>query len=186
MLLRVPEGWPTPLVAGLAMVVLALLDLGGAIAAKEAVERRSATAAAIGVLLFVLLFWVFASSLQVAELAPVTFGWVVILQVGVLLLDRFKYGVDLPVGKWVAVAVLLLAQAYLLLAPDRPATAEPAAAAPARITLPAAHPVILLPEVAHVLPNPVAAIPRQRTVAGVPRHPAPRPASIAARHAARG
>jgi hypothetical protein len=185
MLLRVPEGWPTPLVAGLAMVVLALLDLGGAIAAKEAVERRSATAAAVGVLLFVLLFWVFASSLQVAELGPVTFGWVVILQVGVLLLDRFKYGVDLPAGKWIAVGVLLVAQAYLLLAPDRPASSAPAAAAE-RITVPAAHPVILLPEVADVLPNPVAAIPRQRTVAEVPRHPAPRPASIAARHAARG
>ena len=132
MLLRLPESWPPPVVAVLAMTALALLDLGGTFAAKEAVERRSWVAAAIGVTLFALLFWIFASSLQYAELAPVTFGWVVILQVGVLLLDRVKYGVELPAGKWVAVGVLLLAQAYLLLGPDKPA--EPAAP-PAAVTL---------------------------------------------------
>ena len=40
-------------------------------AAKEAVDRRSIGYAALGFFLFAVLFWVFASSLQVAELAPV-------------------------------------------------------------------------------------------------------------------
>jgi hypothetical protein len=135
MFIRVPESWPQPLVAALAMVVLAVLDLGGAVAAKEAVDRRSPAMAALGVLLFVLLFWVFASSLQVAELAPVTFGWVVILQVGVVLLDRFRYGITMPTSKWVAVAVLLLAQAYLLLGPTKDAGAEPPSSQPAGSTV---------------------------------------------------
>ena len=128
MFIRVPDSWPQPVVAIVAMAVLAGLDLGGAYAAKEAVDRRSAGMAALGVALFVVLFWVFASSLQVAELAPVTFGWVVILQVGVVLLDRFRYGVTLPTSKWVAVAVLLLAQAYLLLGPGGDRGSSPAAA----------------------------------------------------------
>jgi hypothetical protein len=147
MFIRVPDNWPQPLVAAVAMAVLAALDLAGAYAAKEAVDRRSVGMAALGVFLFVVLFWVFASSLQVAELAPVTFGWVVILQVGVVLLDRFRYGVTLPTSKWVAVAVLLLAQAYLLLGPadgSRSGTSSPEATdkPPAQIPAQRQPPVI--------------------------------------------
>jgi hypothetical protein len=135
MFIRVPDSWPQPVVAIVAMALLAALDLGGAYAAKEAVDRRSLGYAALGFFLFAVLFWVFASSLQVAELAPVTFGWVVMLQVGVVLLDRFHYGVTMPTSKWVAVAVLLLAQAYLILGPtkgeDATTPAADQAAAPA-------------------------------------------------------
>jgi hypothetical protein len=126
MLLRAPASWPTPLVAVVAMVLLAVVDLGGAYAAKEAVVRRSPAWAAAGVGLFLLLFYVYASSLQYAEFALVTLGWVVVLQVGVVLLDQFKYGNALSADKWVAVAVILAAQAYLLLSP---VTSSPAAAA---------------------------------------------------------
>lgn len=122
-MIRFPQAWPGPVVAVVAMLLLAALDLAGAWAAKEAAARRSVGMAALGAVLFLLLFWVYASSLQYAELAPVTFGWVVLLQVGVLLLDRFRYQVPLPPGAWVAVLVLLAAQAYLLLAP----TGAPAA-----------------------------------------------------------
>jgi len=114
MLIRAPESWPQPLVAVVAMLALAALDLGGAVVAKEAVLRRSPLLVGAGVAIFVMLFWVYASSLQYAELAPVTFGWVVLLQVGVLLLDRYRYATHLPAGTWVAVTVILLAQAYLL------------------------------------------------------------------------
>ena len=71
-----------------------------------------------------MLFWVYASSLKYAELALVTMGWVVMLQVGLVLIDRWVYGVELPLGKWVAIGVVLLAQGYLVLAPgvERAAT----------------------------------------------------------------
>ncbi len=118
MLLRAPTTWPTALVAAVAMLLLAVVDLGAAYATKEAVVRRSLPWAVAGVALFVLLFYVYASSLQYAELALVTLGWVVALQVGVLLLDQFRYGNLLSADKWVAVAVILAAQAYLLLAPS--------------------------------------------------------------------
>jgi hypothetical protein len=127
-LLRAPDSWPQPVVAVVAMVILAVLDLGGAIAAKEAVERRSYALAIAGAALYLLLFWVYASSLKVAELGPVTFGWIVVLQIGVVLVDRFHYGTTMPTGKWVAVAVLVVAQAYLLLGPS----GDPAVAAPDR------------------------------------------------------
>jgi hypothetical protein len=122
MLIRTPASWSPVLVAVLAMVALAALDLLGAIAAKEAVSQRSPAAAAIGLASFVLLFWVYASSLQYAELAPVTFGWIVILQVGVLLVDHYRYGTRMPVGTWVAVVVIIAAQAYLLLGPGSTST----------------------------------------------------------------
>jgi hypothetical protein len=117
MLIRLPESWPHSVVAALAMLVLATLDLAGAFAAKEAVLRRSVPMAVGGVALFVLLFWVYASSLRYADLAPVTFGWIVILQVGVVVLDRYHYGAQVSRGQWAAVGVLLAAQAYLILAP---------------------------------------------------------------------
>ena len=117
-MLRAPSGWPVALVAAIAMVALAGLDLAGAVAAKEWAEHRSAAALLLGLGAFVVLFWVYASSLQYAELALVTMGWIVMLQVGLVLVDRLRYGAELPTGKWVAVAILLATQAYLLLAPS--------------------------------------------------------------------
>jgi hypothetical protein len=114
MLLRAPVGWPGPVTAAVAMILLAAVDLAAAYATKEAVLRRSFTWAAAGAALFLLLFYVYASALQYAELALVTIGWVVVLQVGVLLLDRFRYGQTLPLDKWVAVVIIIAAQAYLL------------------------------------------------------------------------
>jgi hypothetical protein len=113
-MIRVPQSWPTGLVAVIAMVTLAVLDLAGSYLAKESVVQRSLPIGVAGASMFVLLFWVYASSLQYAELAPITFGWIVILQVGVILLDRFRYGVAVTPGKWVAIFALLVIQGYLL------------------------------------------------------------------------
>lgn len=117
-LLRAPDAWPVPVVATVAMVCLAGLDLVGAVFAKEWAENGSVRALVLGAGAFLVLFWVYASSLRYAELALVTMGWVVMLQVGLVLVDRWRYGIELPVGKWVAVGVVLLAQAYLVLAPS--------------------------------------------------------------------
>jgi hypothetical protein len=123
-LIKAPEGWPVPVVATLAMVLLAALDLVGALFAKEWADNGSVRALVLGAGAFVVLFWVYASSLKYAELALVTMGWVVMLQVGLVLIDRWRYGVELPTGKWVAIGVVLIAQGYLVLAPgiERAAT----------------------------------------------------------------
>jgi hypothetical protein len=44
----------------------------------------------------------------------VTFGWIVTLQVG-LLLERVRHEVVLPTGKWAAIVAIL---AHLILAPN--------------------------------------------------------------------
>jgi hypothetical protein len=116
-LIKAPEAWPVPVVATIAMVCLAGLDLLGAVFAKEWAENGSIRALVLGAGAFLVLFWVYASSLRYAELALVTMGWVVMLQVGLVLVDRWRYGVELPTGKWVAIGVVLVAQAYLVLAP---------------------------------------------------------------------
>ncbi|HSF98951.1 MAG TPA: hypothetical protein VLA55_09680 [Ornithinibacter sp.] len=117
-LIKLPASWPVPVVATLAMAALAGLDLLGAVAAKEWAERQNITAIALGVLAFVLLFWVYASSLQYAELAVVTMGWIVLLQVGIVIVDRVHFGNVLPADKMCAIVIILAAQGYLVLAPS--------------------------------------------------------------------
>jgi hypothetical protein len=116
-LLKAPDSWPTWLVGAIAMVALAALDVAGALAAKQWAATIQVGPLLLGVAAFLTLFWVYASALQYAELALVTMGWIVVLQVGLLLIDRFHYGVHLAPGKWVAAVVILVAQGYLLLGP---------------------------------------------------------------------
>jgi hypothetical protein len=117
-LLKAPEAWPVPVVATIAMVCLAGLDIVGALFAKEWAEHGGIRALVLGAGTFLVLFWVYASSLKYAELSLVTMGWVVMLQVGLVLVDTWRYGVSLPPGKWVAIGVVLVAQAYLVLGPS--------------------------------------------------------------------
>ena len=128
-LLKAPESWPTWLVGAIAMLALAALDVAGALAAKQWAATSHVGPLLLGAAAFLLLFWVYASALQYAELALVTMGWIVVLQVGLLLIDRFHYGVQLAPGKWVAAMVILVAQGYLLLGPTAAQADEPVAAA---------------------------------------------------------
>jgi hypothetical protein len=116
--LGVPASWDFYVLTLSAMLALAGLDFIGALFAKEWAERQHTGFFLAGLLCFGLLFTVYAASLRVAELSVVTFGWIVFLQVGLLILDRVRYGVELPPGKWVAIAAILVLQAYLILAPN--------------------------------------------------------------------
>ncbi len=108
----------SPLALFTAMISLAGLDFLGAVFAKEWAASRSHWLFVAGLLTFAVLFGVYAISLEVAELSTVTFGWIIFLQVGLLLFERFRYGVALPAGKWAAIAVILGLQAYLVLTPN--------------------------------------------------------------------
>jgi len=122
-LLRLTGRWSRPVLAVLSMIALATLDLAGALLAKYWSDHRSVVPLLGGMGVFALLFWVYGRSLAYAELATVTISWVVMLQVGVLLLDHFRDGVHLPAGKWLAIVVILGLQGYLLLAPNGRPTA---------------------------------------------------------------
>lgn len=115
-MLSVPSSLPTPALLLLAAVLLAVLDMGGALAAKRWADSQSTWWFAGGVLVFALLFWVYGSALQYAELSIVTMGWIVMLQVGLLLVDRVQNDVILSNGQWVAVTGILALQGYLVLA----------------------------------------------------------------------
>ncbi len=101
-----------------AMIALALLDFIGAVFAKEWADTRQPLWFVAGLLTFMGLFVFYAISLKTAELSIVTIGWVVFLQVGLLLYERIRYGADLPPLKWVAIVLILALQAYLVLTPN--------------------------------------------------------------------
>lgn len=108
----------SPVTLVVIMLLLAGLDLLGAIVAKEWTLGRSSWFFVAGATSFVVLFAVYAVGLRYAELSTVTFGWIVGLQVAVLVVERVRYEVALPTGKWVAIAAILLLQGYLVLAPN--------------------------------------------------------------------
>lgn len=100
-----------------AMILLAALDFCGALLARQWATAGSRPCFLVGVATFVVLFAVYAKSLETAELSVVTMGWVVLLQVGLILVDRFRYSVAMSWDKWLVVIVILMLQAYLMLDP---------------------------------------------------------------------
>lgn len=100
-----------------AMLVLAGLDICGALLAKQWADRGSRSCFLIGLITFAVLFTVYATSLKTAELSVVTMGWVVLLQVGLLLADRLRFQVEYSWDKWLAIGAILVLQAYLILDP---------------------------------------------------------------------
>jgi hypothetical protein len=108
---------PRPLVALVAMIALAGLDLIGAMLAKHWSDHRSLLSGVGGVAVFGVLFVVYGSSLAYAELATVTFGWIVMLQVGVVIQQRVQDGTPIGIDRGAAMTAILALQTYLLLAP---------------------------------------------------------------------
>lgn len=100
-----------------AMLLLAGLDGIGAVLAREWTLRQQPLLFVAGLLSFILLYIVFAHSLHIADLSVVTLGWIVFLQVGLLLVDVLRYGVSYSPSKWVAIAVIIGLQGYVMLTP---------------------------------------------------------------------
>jgi multidrug transporter EmrE-like cation transporter len=133
--------WKFMLTSLSAMIILALFDFVGAVFAKEWADTRQPWWFVAGLATFMGLFCFYAYSLKTAELSIVTIGWVVFLQVGLLLYERVRYGAELPPMKWAAITLILALQAYLVLAPNTTGKVaesaqvipvSPAAALPAR------------------------------------------------------
>src|SRR5689334_11396758 len=117
-LLRMPDALPRPLVAAAAMVLLAGLDIVGALLARRWAHGGSTLWFGAGLACFSLLFWVYGSSLRYAELVPVTFGWLVALQLGLMLIDRAGSSRPAPVGHWLAAFAMIGLEGYLIVSSD--------------------------------------------------------------------
>jgi hypothetical protein len=117
-LLRMPDSVPRPVVAIGAMVVLAGLDVLGAVMARRWAHGGSAIWFGAGLACFVVLFWVYGSSLRYADLVPVTFGWIAALQVGLLIIGRVGSSAPIPLRSWLAAAAIIALEGYLLASSD--------------------------------------------------------------------
>jgi hypothetical protein len=111
---------PAVVIVPVMIVVLAGVDIAGGIVAKSWALGRSPWMFATGVALFALLFWIYGISLRHGELSTVTIGWVVLVTLADMGLDRFHYGVQFPTSKWLAALGAVALLAYLLVGTQTP------------------------------------------------------------------
>src|SRR5262245_61038620 len=97
------------------MLLLAGLDFTGTLLAKEWTVHRAPWQLGAGAMTFVALFAALALGLRYAEMSLLTLGWIVALQIALIMVDRSRYGTHLSLGGWIAVIAILVAQGYLLL-----------------------------------------------------------------------
>ena len=96
------------------MVLLAGLDFTGTMLAKEWTIHRAPWQLMGGGVAFLALFVALLCGLRYAEMSMLSLGWIVVLQTGLIALDRSRYGFPLSIGGWLAVAAILVLQGYLL------------------------------------------------------------------------
>lgn len=101
-----------------AMAALTGLDLIGSYCAMRYMHDGHQLWWSAGAIAFLGVFAVYAASLHWAELGTVTLGWIVGVQVGVLIMDKVANGVVVPTGKWIAMAAIFLLMTYMIFAPN--------------------------------------------------------------------
>ena len=113
---------PRALIALAAMLALAGLDLLGAVLARNWSETHGGAGRLLffagGVATFAVLFAVYAKSLQFADLVPVTFGWIAILQVGLLVITAVGHSRPLSGMQWAAALAIVALEGFLLVSAD--------------------------------------------------------------------
>ena len=106
-------------IAGITLM-LAAVDVAESVLAKEWAERRSVWMLAGGVIAAVTLFALFSVAMRYSEMSTVTLGWIVAMQVGLMVTERVRYGIDHGLDRWAAVAGMVVLQGYLLVAATEP------------------------------------------------------------------
>jgi hypothetical protein len=94
-------------------VGLATLDLAAAVIAKEWSIRRSPWLLVAGVVASILLFVVFVMAVGHTQMSSVTIGWIVMLQVGLMVTESVRYGVNHSIDRWVAMGAIVCLLGYL-------------------------------------------------------------------------
>jgi drug/metabolite transporter (DMT)-like permease len=134
------------------MLALAAIDFIGALVAQDYAERRRPSALLFGCGLSILLFAVYAVALRYADLSIVTMGWIVLLQVALVLTDVLRHRLQLSWAQWAAASLILVLQVYLVASTDKQAdvaipypagkvTVEPVAQTSTTLTAPGRSPV---------------------------------------------
>ncbi len=101
-----------------AMTLLAALDLVTALLAQGSAHAGTPTARnvyfLVGVAAEVVLFTIYCRSLNVADLLPVTFGWIAILQIGLLIWGSVSDHARVTPLQWLAGVIIIVLEGYLL------------------------------------------------------------------------
>ena len=111
---------PSAVIVPVMVVVLAAIDIVGGVAAKSWAIGRSPWSFLTGIALFALLFWLYGLSLRHGELSTITIGWVVLVTLADMGLDRFHYDIHFPLSKWIAAFAAVGLLAYLLVGTNGP------------------------------------------------------------------
>jgi hypothetical protein len=108
------EELPAALLVPTLIALLAAVDFLLGLVAQSWSGSSSAPMLMLGLALSAGLFWLYGISLRHGHLSSITLGWVVVLTVADLLVDRFQFGVQLPPSKWLAAAGAVVLLGYLI------------------------------------------------------------------------
>ncbi len=106
----------TAIVIGLTLL-LAGLDVTESILAKEWVTHRSPWLLVAGLTASVMLFALFVVAIGYTEMSTVTIGWVVVMQVGLMVTETVRYGVSHPPDRWIVMGAIVCLLGYLVAVP---------------------------------------------------------------------
>jgi hypothetical protein len=105
---------PTAAIVPVMVVLLAGIDLASGVVAKSWATTHSGWLMLAGCAMYLVMFWIYGVSLRFGELSTITVGWVVLVTVGNMALDKIHYQVNFPTSKWLAAILAVALLAYLL------------------------------------------------------------------------
>jgi hypothetical protein len=107
----------TVIVIGLTLA-LAGVDVAESILAKEWSIRRSPWLLVAGIVASALVFVLFVLAIGYTEMSTVTIGWIVLLQVGLMVTETVRYDVSHSTDRWLAMGAIVCLLAYLVASPS--------------------------------------------------------------------
>jgi hypothetical protein len=105
---------PAPAIVPIMVVLLAGIDLVSGVVAKSWAASHSGWLMLAGCAMYLVMFWGYGVSLRFGELSTITLGWVVLVTLGNLALDKFRYQVNFPTSKWLVAILIVALLVYLL------------------------------------------------------------------------
>jgi len=99
-------------------LVLAGVDVAESVLAKEWATRRSPWLLVAGLAASVLLFVLFVVAIGYTEMSTVTIGWIVLMQLGVMITETVRYDVSHSPDRWLVMGAIVCLLGYLVVVPS--------------------------------------------------------------------
>ncbi len=95
-------------------LLLAGLDVTESVLAKEWLLRRSPWVLIAGLVSSIMLFVLFVVAIGYTEMSTVTIGWIVVMQLGLMVTETVRYGVSHSTDRWVVMGLIVCLLGYLV------------------------------------------------------------------------